>query len=36
MVLGQRAEKIAAPGGRAFNPGWQQALDLRNLLTVSE
>ena len=34
--LRTRAEQIAAPGGRAFNLAWQQALDLRNLLTASE
>jgi succinate dehydrogenase / fumarate reductase flavoprotein subunit/fumarate reductase flavoprotein subunit len=27
---------VAAPGGRAFNLTWQQALDLRNLLTAAE
>ena len=31
-----RAAKISAPGGRAFNLTWQEALDLRNLLTASE
>jgi succinate dehydrogenase / fumarate reductase flavoprotein subunit len=31
-----RAPKAAAPGGRAFNPGWHLALDLRNMLLVSE
>ena len=30
------AEKIAVPGNREYNPGWHTALDLRNLLTVSE
>ena len=34
--LNQRAANIVAKGGRAFNLGWQQALDLRNLLTASE
>ena len=32
----ERAEQIFAPGGRAFNLTWQQALDLRNLLTASD
>jgi succinate dehydrogenase / fumarate reductase flavoprotein subunit/fumarate reductase flavoprotein subunit len=32
----ERAEQISTPGGRAFNLTWQQALDLRNLLTVSD
>jgi succinate dehydrogenase / fumarate reductase flavoprotein subunit/fumarate reductase flavoprotein subunit len=27
---------VAVPGGRAFNLTWQQALDLRNLLTAAE
>ena len=31
-----RATELAAPGGRKFNLTWQQALDLRNLLTASE
>lgn len=35
-VLRRRAERIRAPGTRAFNLGWQQALDMRNLLTASE
>jgi len=30
------AAKIAVPGNREYNPGWHTALDLRNLLTVSE
>jgi succinate dehydrogenase / fumarate reductase flavoprotein subunit/fumarate reductase flavoprotein subunit len=35
-ALKAQAEKISVPGGRAFNLTWQQALDLRNLLTASE
>jgi succinate dehydrogenase / fumarate reductase flavoprotein subunit/fumarate reductase flavoprotein subunit len=35
-VLKERAAKIASKGGRMFNLGWQQALDMRNLLTASE
>src|SRR6266480_3552196 len=31
-----RAEKVGVTGNREFNPGWHTALDLRNLLTVSE
>jgi succinate dehydrogenase / fumarate reductase flavoprotein subunit/fumarate reductase flavoprotein subunit len=31
-----RAAQISAAGGRAFNLTWQQALDLRNLLIVSD
>jgi len=34
--LQQRAGQMAAPGGRAFNPGWQQSLDMRNLIATSE
>ncbi len=31
-----RREKLGAAGGRTFNPGWHLALDLRNMLLVSE
>jgi succinate dehydrogenase flavoprotein subunit len=31
-----RAEKTAITGNREYNPGWHTALDLKNLLTVSE
>ena len=31
-----RAKNVGAVGGRAFNPGWHLALDLRNMLIVSE
>jgi succinate dehydrogenase / fumarate reductase flavoprotein subunit len=34
--LKQRAENAAVTGNREYNPGWHTALDLRNLLTVSE
>ena len=34
--LKTRAEKINAPGNRQYNPGWHTALDLHNLLLVSE
>jgi succinate dehydrogenase / fumarate reductase flavoprotein subunit len=34
--LKKRAENLAAPGNRDFNPGWHTALDMLNLLTVSE
>jgi succinate dehydrogenase / fumarate reductase flavoprotein subunit len=27
---------LKAPGGRKYNPGWHLALDLRNMLVVSE
>jgi succinate dehydrogenase / fumarate reductase, flavoprotein subunit len=32
----QRAAKVGVTGNRDFNPGWHTALDLKNLLTVSE
>lgn len=35
-LLKKRAEKAAAIGHREYNPGWHTALDLKNLLTVSE
>ncbi len=35
-TLWQRAEKCGVTGHREFNPGWHTALDLNNLLTVSE
>jgi succinate dehydrogenase / fumarate reductase flavoprotein subunit len=31
-----RARKARAPGNREYNPGWHTAMDLHNLLTVSE
>ena len=31
-----RAANVAAPGNREYNPGWHTALDLPNMLTVSE
>ena len=31
-----RAENAAVEGHRQFNPGWHLALDLRNMLDVSE
>ena len=32
----KRAEKTTVNGNREYNPGWHTALDLKNLLTVSE
>jgi succinate dehydrogenase / fumarate reductase, flavoprotein subunit len=32
----QRAAQVGVIGNRDFNPGWHTALDLKNLLTVSE
>jgi len=34
--LKKRAERAAVTGNREYNPGWHTALDLENLLTVSE
>jgi succinate dehydrogenase / fumarate reductase flavoprotein subunit len=34
--LKARAEVMGAGGSREYNPGWHTALDLHNLLTVSE
>ena len=35
-ALRRRAERSRADGNRQYNPGWHTALDLPNLLTVSE
>jgi succinate dehydrogenase / fumarate reductase flavoprotein subunit len=35
-ILWQRAGRVGIIGNRDFNPGWHTALDLKNLLTVSE
>ncbi|MGH3776850.1 MAG: fumarate reductase/succinate dehydrogenase flavoprotein subunit [Pseudonocardiaceae bacterium] len=34
--LRRRADRVVVEGHRQFNPGWHLALDLRNLLVVSE
>ncbi|HME89741.1 MAG TPA: fumarate reductase/succinate dehydrogenase flavoprotein subunit [Chthoniobacterales bacterium] len=34
--LNERADRAGVIGHREFNPGWHTALDLKNLLTVSE
>ena len=34
--LRERAGRVRANGNREYNPGWHTALDLQNLLTVSE
>jgi succinate dehydrogenase / fumarate reductase flavoprotein subunit len=34
--LRHRVAKVGAGGGRRYNPGWHLALDLRNMLVVSE
>jgi succinate dehydrogenase / fumarate reductase flavoprotein subunit len=35
-ALKERATRVGVEGGRAYNPGWHTALDLRSMLTVSE
>jgi succinate dehydrogenase / fumarate reductase flavoprotein subunit len=35
-ILWERAGRAKATGNRDYNPGWHTALDLHNLLTVSE
>jgi succinate dehydrogenase / fumarate reductase flavoprotein subunit len=35
-VMKERAAKVSVTGNREYNPGWHTALDLQNLLTVSE
>jgi len=35
-ALKTRSKSVAVPGNREYNPGWHTALDLENLLTVSE
>jgi succinate dehydrogenase / fumarate reductase flavoprotein subunit len=34
--LRKKSESVAVQGNREYNPGWHTALDLHNLLTVSE
>ncbi|MDR3710161.1 MAG: FAD-binding protein [Capsulimonadaceae bacterium] len=34
--LNERAKKVVAKGGRAFNPGWHLTRELKNMLIVSE
>ena len=36
QALERDAERVTVPGNREYNPGWHTALDLRNLLTISE
>ncbi len=36
LGLRERAARVRAPGNREYNPGWHTALDLPNLLLVSE
>jgi succinate dehydrogenase / fumarate reductase flavoprotein subunit len=34
--LRERAAGVGAAGGRAYNPGWHLALDLRNILLIAQ
>jgi succinate dehydrogenase / fumarate reductase flavoprotein subunit len=34
--LRARSDRVGVTGNREYNPGWHTALDLKNLLTVSE
>ncbi|GGM32598.1 fumarate reductase/succinate dehydrogenase flavoprotein subunit [Dactylosporangium sucinum] len=34
--LKERVKKVGVAGGRKYNPGWHLALDLRNMIVVSE
>ena len=34
--LRSRVAQVAAPGERAYNPGWHLAMDLRNMMQVAE
>ena len=34
--LKARAQRVVVPGNREYNPGWHTAVDLDNLLIVSE
>ena len=36
VALRERAAKVGVAGNREFNPGWHTAMDLRNLLAISE
>jgi succinate dehydrogenase / fumarate reductase flavoprotein subunit len=36
LQLKERAAKVVVHGNREYNPGWHTAIDLNNLLTVSE
>ncbi len=35
-TLRERSAKVSVTGNREYNPGWHTALDLQNLITVSE
>src|SRR5262249_21984763 len=35
-ALRERAAKVGAEGNREYNPGWHTAIDLKNLIMISE
>ena len=35
-AIRERGQRVQVAGGRSFNPGWDLAFELRNLITVSE
>jgi succinate dehydrogenase / fumarate reductase flavoprotein subunit len=35
-ALRERVAKVGAEGNREYNPGWHTAIDLKNLMTISE
>jgi succinate dehydrogenase / fumarate reductase flavoprotein subunit len=36
QAIRERARNLRAPGGRAFNPGWNLVFEVRNLIEISE
>jgi succinate dehydrogenase / fumarate reductase flavoprotein subunit len=34
--LRERADRVGAAGGSAYNPGWHLALDMRNIMLIAE
>jgi succinate dehydrogenase / fumarate reductase flavoprotein subunit len=36
VKLRERANRVSAPGGTAYNPGWHLALDLRNIVLIAD
>ena len=36
LAFEERAARVGVDGNREYNPGWHTAMDLANLLTVSE
>jgi succinate dehydrogenase / fumarate reductase flavoprotein subunit len=36
LALRERAERMAAPGGRRYNPGWHMCFDVESMLVLGE